>query len=240
MKHMRIHEPQKKFQCEICERRFTQKGALTEHLIVHTNIKAYTCLKCKKSFRHKHGLQNHLKRKFPCDKKRKGEARARGKKLKEPRSESREEVGDSEAEISAELQRQTVNVQFSSLLNSNIPKDQFCDMGKRSNVEVLPVLERVIGSDAHLLRSLEGQSESSVESIQINDRLGHLESFCDTAVDLNDKDSSESEFVSPCLMEDNQESENSELFLQQPQARYVASYQDQTGWIPLNYKLAEL
>ena len=237
MKHMRIHEPQKKFQCEICQRRFTQKAALLEHLIVHTSIKAYTCMKCGKKFRHKHGLQNHLKRKFPCDLKQKKETKCQNEGFKKLNSAHCEETTGRKARTSALSQIENENAKQRSKDKCIIQKDVY-DLGKHSKVDVLPALEKVVDIETPLLKSHDVQLESSIESVTINDCKGRLESINDT-VNLKDVDSSESQLARSSLVE-GRPAQNCELFVQQPQARYITSYHDQTGWIPLNYKLAEL
>ena len=233
MKHMRTHDPQKKFQCEICQRRFTQKAALMEHLIVHTNIKAYTCVKCDKGFRHKHGLQNHLKRKFPCDCKQKKEIKCQIEGFKNLNSAHCEETTGRKARMSALSKNENENAKPWSKDKCIIQKDVY-DLGKHSK----PVLEKVVDIETPLLKSHDIQLESSVESLTVNDSKGRSESINDT-VNLKDADSSESQLARSCLIEEKQ-AQNCELFVQQQQARYISSYHDQTGWIPLNYKLAEL
>ena len=237
MKHMRTHEPLKKFQCEICKWRFTQKAALTEHLIVHTSVKAYTCVKCGKGFRHKHGLQNHLKRKFPCDLKHKKETESQDECLKELKSDHCEAMTGGKARMIASSQIQNDNANLRSKHKHFIQKD--CHgLEKHCKDDVLPEIEKVVGIETPMLKSHEAQSESSVKNVQIKDRVERLGSINDT-VKLKDTDSSENHLVRSCLFEERQV-QNCELFMQQPQARYIASYQDLTGWIPLDYKLADL
>lgn len=52
-----------------CQRRFTQKSALTTHMITHvpdSEKKKFKCEHCGASFPYKHGLKNHLAPKNPC------------------------------------------------------------------------------------------------------------------------------------------------------------------------------
>lgn len=112
MKHLRIHNPEKLFKCEICDRRFTQKGALTEHRIVHTNFKPYVCFKGDKSFRHTHALQNHLNRKFPCDSRKKVTVKvrkARVSEFKQKHSSELKQRNSVQTDESAEVKLQEEN-----------------------------------------------------------------------------------------------------------------------------------
>ncbi|GAB0093483.1 hypothetical protein DMENIID0001_086280 [Sergentomyia squamirostris] len=66
------HKGVKKFICEICDQRFTQKHSLQSHLMRHTNEKPFSCDVCGKLFRRKQVLQMHMnchtgKTPYHCD-----------------------------------------------------------------------------------------------------------------------------------------------------------------------------
>uniref|UniRef100_A0A1B0EXM9 Uncharacterized protein n=1 Tax=Phlebotomus papatasi TaxID=29031 RepID=A0A1B0EXM9_PHLPP len=54
------HGGVKRFYCDICNTRFTQKHSLQTHMMRHTNERPFQCLVCKKGFRRKHILQMHM------------------------------------------------------------------------------------------------------------------------------------------------------------------------------------
>ena len=52
---------QKPFECEICQKSFTQKGQLKEHRRIHSGELPYQCGFCEKSFRNSSALVTHLR-----------------------------------------------------------------------------------------------------------------------------------------------------------------------------------
>lgn len=56
-----VHVVEKKFECEICGRRFSENYTLTRHMKVHSDTKEYTCHICGNGYKWKHVLYNHLK-----------------------------------------------------------------------------------------------------------------------------------------------------------------------------------
>ena len=56
-----VHEKKKVFQCESCDRGFTQKSSLKTHFdIVHLKTGGYPCDVCSKVFTTKQMLEYHL------------------------------------------------------------------------------------------------------------------------------------------------------------------------------------
>lgn len=67
-RHKKTHE--KPYQCEECDKRFSEITDLTAHQRRHSNKRPFVCNLCDKSFINKHSLQNHNKKHrdghFPC------------------------------------------------------------------------------------------------------------------------------------------------------------------------------
>ena len=58
---MLVHTGLKNFQCEVCKKKFFQKGDLNRHILTHTKIKAHECDICKKKFSRKGSLVTHFR-----------------------------------------------------------------------------------------------------------------------------------------------------------------------------------
>ena len=58
---MLVHTGRKDFQCEVCEKKFAQKGNFKQHMLTHTKVKAHECDICKKKFSQKSNLVTHFR-----------------------------------------------------------------------------------------------------------------------------------------------------------------------------------
>ena len=52
--------PQKPYECEVCNKGFRMKSHLTDHRRIHTGEKPFACPQCDKTFRQKSALTQHL------------------------------------------------------------------------------------------------------------------------------------------------------------------------------------
>lgn len=69
--HKLTHE-EKKFACNICDRKYSNSSSLKEHFYVHTGERPFVCDICEKSFSQKKCLQRHAathssEKRFVCD-----------------------------------------------------------------------------------------------------------------------------------------------------------------------------
>ncbi|XP_055911466.1 zinc finger protein ZFP2-like [Eupeodes corollae] len=63
--------PERRFQCETCNKSFKRNSHLKQHLLCHTKLKPYECTICQRKFSRTDNLKvhmsNHGKRQFECD-----------------------------------------------------------------------------------------------------------------------------------------------------------------------------
>ena len=52
-RHKWIHDGEKSYQCDICNKKFIDKSVLVVHMGIHTGGKPYQCDECNKKFEEK-------------------------------------------------------------------------------------------------------------------------------------------------------------------------------------------
>lgn len=59
-KHSTTHDEEKRFECEVCLKRFSRKSYLVTHATIHTGEKPYPCTECGKEFRDRSSMRRHM------------------------------------------------------------------------------------------------------------------------------------------------------------------------------------
>lgn len=57
---MRRHTGDKKFECHLCNKKFTDKCVLQRHMRTHTNIRDFKCSECSREYKDKRVMQIHM------------------------------------------------------------------------------------------------------------------------------------------------------------------------------------
>ena len=60
-KHMRIHQADKWFSCEVCDKMFVHRTMFERHQIIHIGTKQFACTNCGKACNRMDNLKRHLK-----------------------------------------------------------------------------------------------------------------------------------------------------------------------------------
>lgn len=58
--HLKLHNQDRKFQCDFCSKRFRTLAYLNSHLQTHQDVKKYKCNFCDKGFVYANQLNSHL------------------------------------------------------------------------------------------------------------------------------------------------------------------------------------
>ncbi|ELU16453.1 hypothetical protein CAPTEDRAFT_70417, partial [Capitella teleta] len=54
-----VHTGERPFECDVCQKAFSERGALEQHMRVHTGERPFECDVCQKVFSQKKALERH-------------------------------------------------------------------------------------------------------------------------------------------------------------------------------------
>ena len=55
-----LHDDERPFECEVCQKTFVFRVTLNDHLVSHTDVKSHICPVCGKGYKQRSGMTKHL------------------------------------------------------------------------------------------------------------------------------------------------------------------------------------